>query len=1189
MSRKTVSALLIEQDRSNASHVQRLVAETGDACSLSVAESFAAALDIIHAGEIDIVLLGIRLPGPSALLDTLRNVRAKLPQSIPILVISDHDDQQEALHALRSGAQDHLIKGEFDGRSLLRSMLYAIERQKTREELSKACVEVEQTKELLRQSERKFRAIFDRTFQMTGLLSPDGTVLQANRTAVDFVGISEADVLGKPIWEAPWWAHSEAQQEKVHSGVTRAANGAFVRFETDLVTLDGKVRHFDCSLTPVTDETGRVVLIIPEARDITERIVAEKALWESTQMFKLVLDNMPAFVFWKDRNGVYLGCNHLFAANAGLKSAEEIVGKTDLDLPWKNTEAPGYRAVDRAVMESGTPKINYEETQRTADGRTMDVRTSKIPLRSPEGEVIGVLGAFEDITERKRAEQRLAEAEAKYRCLVEESLVGVYLIQEGRLAYANSCMAQLFGYSQEELIGRPVEELVVEEDRPLVVGNVRKREMGEAATIQYTFRGLRKNGQAIDVDVIGTRTSYNGNQAVIGTMLDITERKRADEALRESEAKYRRIVDTANEGVLVLDREGSIQFANARMAGILGCAIEKVNSANLSDYLFEDDLPDHYGKLENRRKGISETYERRFRREDGRAVWTIASAVPISDDEHKFAGSFAMYTDITERKLAEEALQEERMLFIGGPVVAFRWKATEGWPVEYVSPNIFEQFGYRPEDLTSGRILYADIVHPDDLPRLISEVNAYCAAKVPCCELEYRIARADGQHRWVYDFTVVIRDSSGAVTHFHGHLSDITDRKRAEEEQARLRQHLHQAQKMEAVGHLAGGIAHDFNNILGIINGYSELLLQDSQLTKESRDYADEILTAGERAASLTRQLLAFSRKLMLKPKVLSLNAVISGLDRMLRRLIGEEVEVRMVLAPDLDFVKADPGQMEQVLLNFCINARDAMPEGGTITIETTNVEVDEATAVEHFNMAPGRYVRVMVSDTGSGMDEHTLSHIFEPFFTTKGPERGTGLGLATVYGIVKQSGGHVWASSTPGKETRFFVCLPTVTQEAENQYKEKTSQEAFRGSETILLVEDAAPLRALFRRHLEDNGYSVLEAEDGERAIQISDSFEGSIPLLLTDVALPKIRGSALSRILQQRRPGIRVLFVSGYTDTAIAPEGEMQVGTAFLQKPFTAEALVRKIRELLDSRPGVMDKGSSPDQSSDYPRLNS
>ena len=414
---------------------------------------------------------------------------------------------------------------------------------------------------------------------------------------------------------------------------------------------------------------------------------------------------------------------------------------------------------------------------------------------------------------------------------------------------------------------------------------------------------------------------------------------------------------------------------------------------------------------------------------------------------------------------------------------------------------------------------------------------------------------------------------------------EIMERKQAaEQEQEELRQHLHQVQKMEAIGQLAGGVAHDFNNILGIINGYSEVLLNDRDLREAQRAPIEEIFAAGQRAAALTRQLLAFSRKLVLQPKVLNLNSVIEGFDKMLRRLIGDEIEVRTVLDADLSAVNADPNQIEQVLLNFCINSRDAMPNGGRITIETANVDVNESTAEQHLlsiedghftcpvcarEFHPGRYVKLSVSDTGIGMDQGTMSRIFEPFFTTKGPEHGTGLGLATVYGIVKQSGGHVLVCSEPGQGATFRVYLPVVSQGIREDDQISTPQESLRGTETVLLVEDAAPLRTLYRTILEGRGYTVLEAGDGERAIQVAEQHEGNLALLLTDVSLPKIKGPVVAKILLQQRPNMKVLFMSGHSDNVISsPDHLVAAGTGFIQKPFGAEELFRRLREVLDSQ---------------------
>ena len=426
-------------------------------------------------------------------------------------------------------------------------------------------------------------------------------------------------------------------------------------------------------------------------------------------------------------------------------------------------------------------------------------------------------------------------------------------------------------------------------------------------------------------------------------------------------------------------------------------------------------------------------------------------------------------------------------------------------------------------------------------------------------DFECEVYRKDGSKIWISaNARAILTD--GVLTHYEGMNENITERKRLEE-------CLRQGQKMEAVGQLAAGLSHDFNNLLGVINGYSEMLLSNPEFGKVTRRRLGQILQAGRHATSLTRQLLAFSRQQILQPKVLSLNVVLADIATMLGRLIGENVELRTVLDPNLEAVKADPTQMEQIIFNFCVNARDAMPEGGTIIIETAAVEVDEMLAAQHFPMKPGRYVRLAVSDTGIGMDSETLSHIFEPFFTTKGQDQGTGLGLATVYGIVKQSGGYVWAYSEPGQGSTFSVYLPTVNEEAESRNDDVEPRDITRGSETILLVEDAASLRDMTREFLEGSGYSVLEAADGKQAIEIAENYEGNIALLLTDVVMPKIGGLSLAKTLLKRRSGMKVLYMSGYANRAIVDSGTLKPDMAFLQKPFGAQELAKKVRKLLDA----------------------
>jgi len=399
-----------------------------------------------------------------------------------------------------------------------------------------------------------------------------------------------------------------------------------------------------------------------------------------------------------------------------------------------------------------------------------------------------------------------------------------------------------------------------------------------------------------------------------------------------------------------------------------------------------------------------------------------------------------------------------------------------------------------------------------------------------------------------------------------GVTTDITARKEAERGRAQLEEQLRQAQKIDSMGRLAGGVAHDFNNILTAIRGYAELMLLELAPGDPMRSSVTEISRAGERAADLTRQLLAFSRRQLLQPRVLALNSLIADSIKMLQRLLGEDIELVTLLDPELGHVKADAGQMEQVILNLALNARDAMPQGGKLTLETRNVILQEEYAQKHFSLQPGSYIMMTISDIGCGMDPHTLSHIFEPFFTTKEPGKGTGLGLSTVYGIVQQSGGSIWVYSEPGRGTTFKIYLPRIEEPLDEAGEKRIESDNPRGSETILVVEDDEIVRKLTCQALRRYGYQVIEAANGIEALLSCEKYPEPIPLMITDVVMPQISGPELATRLRLLHPETQVLYISGYTDDAVVRHGLLDAALYFLQKPFTPGALVHKVRDILD-----------------------
>jgi two-component system cell cycle sensor histidine kinase/response regulator CckA len=509
-----------------------------------------------------------------------------------------------------------------------------------------------------------------------------------------------------------------------------------------------------------------------------------------------------------------------------------------------------------------------------------------------------------------------------------------------------------------------------------------------------------------------------------------------------------------------------------------------------------------------------------------------------------------------DRRRAEEALGRSetthRSLVEDSPFGIFQ-SAWDGRLLA-VNPALVSILGYASEAELLGKNMVADVyVDPAERQRLVEE--AVTRGSVTA-ESVWR--RKDGSEVTVRQTGRAVRDAHGHVEYLNVVVEDISERRSLETQ-------LRQAQKMEAVGRLAGGIAHDFNNLLTAILGSSDLLLE-TMTRPEERDDVEEIRKAAKRAADLTRQLLAFSRQQVLAPQVLDLNALVTDLEKLLRRLIGEHVELHTVLAGDLGAVRADPGQLEQVIVNLAVNARDAMPGGGQLTIETANAELDDKYADEHFSGQAGSYVLLAVSDTGTGMDEATKSHIFEPFFTTKEVGKGTGLGLATVYGVVKQSGGYVWVYSEPGHGSSFKVYLPRVAEAPAPAKLGPPPTSLLGGSETILLVEDDETVRLLTRRMLQGRGHTVLLATRGDEALRLVEGHSGVIDLLVTDVVMPGMSGRDLAdRVLKLRR-GIKVLFLSGYTDDAIVRYGMLEPGVAFLQKPYTPDSLLRKVREVLD-----------------------
>jgi two-component system cell cycle sensor histidine kinase/response regulator CckA len=639
--------------------------------------------------------------------------------------------------------------------------------------------------------------------------------------------------------------------------------------------------------------------------------------------------------------------------------------------------------------------------------------------------------------------------------------------------------------------------------------------------------------------------------------------------LLEREELFQLISENAADMIAVVDLHGKRLFNSASYQKVLGYSPEELESSSAYEQIHPDDRERVKKSAENARySGTGQTLDYRFRHKNGSWLMLESTSSIIHTGEGPPDKLVIVNRDVTERKRTEEALRRSeadfRSVVEHAPYGIFR--ATIEGRLLQVNPALQKMLGDGLKQELVGKDVGSDIFRQASEFRRLTQLLAH-AEEVKDFETEWK--RQDNTPIIVRCFGRRFMDEKGVPAYFQIFAEDVTEKRTLERK-------LGMAQKMEVVGRLSGGIAHDFNNLLGVIIGYAGVLRKTLGVNNALCEHAVEIEKAGQRAASLTKQLLAFSRQQVLTPAVLDLNALAADLQRMLPRLLGEDIEVSMELLPNLRHVKADRTQIEQVILNLAINARDAMPSGGRLRIGTANVELDQAYAWDHPGCRPGKYVLLKVSDTGTGMDAETLAHIFEPFFTTKETGKGTGLGLATVYGIVKQSNGYIWVESVPGSGSEFQVYLPEHMGELPAEELRGGPREKVSGSESILLVEDADPLRNLAQTFLTTAGFRIVPARSGEEALELAAQHRDSFDLLLTDVIMPGINGRVLAQKLLTEHPAMKVLYMSGYSETFIAGHGVLGTGMHLLNKPFTEDVLLSKVREVLNSARGSAPRSS-------------
>jgi len=993
----------------------------------------------------------------------------------------------------------------------------------------------------------------------------------ANQAFGRLVDRAHDELVGRRMLELfPTWADGlfDACVQAVETGEPQAGESLPEQPGLQWANANGRTPSVEISISKLGD--GCAISL----RDVTARQRVDDELFRSQAMLRSVLDTFPQRVFWKDLNSTFIGCNAAFGRNIGLADPSEIVGIDDFRI-HAHDDAERYRADDREIMRSGLARIEYEEPMTRTDGIDGWARTSKVPIRDKDGQIIGLLGAYQDITDQKRAQEALRKSEGFLNSIVENipDMVFVKDARDLRFVRFNRAGEELLGYTREELTGKSDHDLFPQHEADFFTQKDREVLRGRQVfdipeeTIQTRYQGER----VLHTKKIPMVDEGGNPEYLLGISEDITERKRAEEELRAVRQRFADIIEFLPDATFVIDADKHVIAWNRAIEEMTGTLKEDILGTSdyawavpwygerrplLVDLLWPENIAwtDRYDFVDHHGDTLyAEVFVPRLRDGKGAYVWVTAS--PLRDAAGNFAGAIESVRDITARKRAEKSLQEseERYRALHADIPSMYFTVDAAGTVKSVNTFGASQLGYTVDELVGGSVLR--VFPPDQQAEATGHVAECLAHPGEMFVWELRKVRQDGSQ-------LDVRETARAVPDQQGQLivlivcEDVTERNVL---QAQLRQ----SQKMEAVGQLAGGIAHDFNNLITAIRGFSEFVRES--LPPGDRDDIDQVVLAADRAAELTRQLLAFSRRQVLQPLVLGPAEIVEGIAPMLGRLLGEHIELVVQAAPDVGRIRVDPTGLEQIIVNLAVNARDAMPGGGRLVIETTNAEIDVRSEQDHAEMTPGPYVVLRVTDTGCGMDEETRARVFEPFFTTKEPGSGTGMGLATVYGIVRQSGGQIYLESELGHGTTFAIYLPRVDQEAIAAAVATEAGAVPRGSETILLVEDEWSVRTFARRALEGLGYTVLEAANGAEAAALAAEHTGRIDLVVTDVVMPRMGGRELAERLRSARPDLAILFMSGFSGNAVGGADLIPPGAPVLAKPFTREGLGRAVREAL------------------------
>ena len=1157
------------------------------------------AIEEVGALQPDLVLMDIKLPGKIDGITAAGEIHARY--NTPVVYLTAYADDEILARAKMTEPFGYILKpfGVKELHSTIETALYK-----------------HQAEQALRRAYQDWETFFQAVSHPVIILDPQQCILRANHRALEVVNKPEDEVIGQKCYQFFYQPGTKsAPDDCPFEELCRSGRSETVEMEME--ALGGT---FLVSCTPVMDQAGQLEKVIHIATDISQRKQAEQALAKVNQALHLLSDCNQALIRAKDETDLLNKICRITVEEGGYRLA--WVGFAQYDsiqsvqpVAWAGVKADYFEALQIGwgdneyggsptgqAIRTGQPAIcaNAHTDLSCAPWRAIAQKygyASSIALPLIDNEqTLGVLNiyaaapnafdqqevellreladdvAYGIITLRLRAEHQ--RSESTLRSIFRAAPIGIGLVVNRVLLQVNDLFCKMTGYSREELIGQSSRLVYPSDEEFEYVGREKYRQIGEhdVGTVETRFQC--KDGTIIDILLSSAPLNPQDLSAgVMFTALDITERKHTQEALVHERTLLRTLIDLLPYPIYAKDAQARKTLANQadlfnmdvpNEAAALGKTDFDIYPPNLATKFYADD------------QTVIETGQPIINREEvivvqGQPHWHLTTKVPLRDQDGQVIGLVGVGHDISERKQMEDALRasEQRYKRLLDSVTDYIYavQLEHGRPVSTShGPGCQAVTGYTPEEYIADPYLWYQMIYEDDRQAVTDQADRVAAGEF-VLPLEHRIIHKDGSVRWVRNTPVPRHNENGELVAYDGLISDITERKLAEEEKEKLQAELVQAHKMEAIGRLTGGIAHDFNNMLTAINGFAELAKHRLPPDNPLQEMLGYILDSGNRAANLVRQLLAFSRKQIIEPKILNLNTLIIDFNKILQAIIGEDIKIETVLTPNLWPVKMDPAQVEQIIINLAANARDAMPDGGKLVIKTDNVILDQTYTASHPDTPPGQYVLLSVIDTGVGISAGLLPHIFEPFFTTKQVDKGTGLGLATVYGIVKQNQGDIQVESKEGQGTTFKIYLPCAEAMAQPMPTLASNLVMPVGHETILLVEDEAEVRHLARQVLTGQGYKVLESANGQEALQVVSSYTDPIHLLLTDVVMPGLNGKALAEQLARTRPNLKIIYISGYIDEAIAHHGVLEPGIILLQKPFSPTELARKVRDVLDT----------------------